>query len=87
MDEKERYLRWMETMWELHKGTTREEKRKEEILEVFKDTSANLLSSARRPRISRPGRLPGSSKPLTLPVAGVRGSSLRLPFPGHHLTS
>ena len=39
MDDKERYLRWMETMWELHKVTTREEKRKEEVLEVFKGLS------------------------------------------------
>jgi hypothetical protein len=29
----------METMWELHKVTTREEKRKEEVLEVFKGLS------------------------------------------------
>jgi hypothetical protein len=37
MDEKEKYMRWMAMMWELHSNITREEKRKEEILEVFRD--------------------------------------------------
>ena len=49
MDEKERYLRWMETMWELHKGTTREEERKEEVLEVFKDLSELAKQRAEAP--------------------------------------
>jgi hypothetical protein len=35
MDDKERYMRWLETKWELHRGITREEKRKEEVLKVF----------------------------------------------------
>ena len=41
MDDKEKYLRWLEEMWDvqkfdLHGSTEREEKRKEEILEMFK---------------------------------------------------
>ncbi len=35
MDYKEKYLRWLEEMWELHNGITREEKRKEEVRKVF----------------------------------------------------
>ena len=35
MDDKERYMRWLETKWDLHRGITREEKRKEEVLKVF----------------------------------------------------
>jgi hypothetical protein len=34
-DEKEKYLRWMEMMWERHNSITREEKRKEEVLKIF----------------------------------------------------
>ncbi len=41
-DDKRRYLRWLEEMWDVHKfdphgSTEREEKRKEEILEMFKN--------------------------------------------------
>ena len=41
MDDKEKYLRWLEEMWDVQKfdvpgSTEREEKRKEEILEMFK---------------------------------------------------
>ena len=36
MNDKERHLRWMEMMWERHQSITREEKRKEEVLEVFR---------------------------------------------------
>ncbi len=44
MDDKEKYLRWLETMWDVHKfdlhgRTEREEKRKEEVLKVFKGLS------------------------------------------------
>lgn len=44
MDDKEKYLRWLEEMWDvqkfdLHGCTEREEKRKEEILEIFKGLS------------------------------------------------
>ncbi len=35
MDNKERHLRWMEMMWERHQSMAREEKRKEEVLEIF----------------------------------------------------
>ncbi len=40
MDDKEKYLRWMEEMWniqkfDIHGSTEREEKRKEEVLEIF----------------------------------------------------
>lgn len=40
MDDKEKYLRWLEEMWDVHKfdihgSTEREEKRKEEVLGVF----------------------------------------------------
>ena len=36
MNDKERHLRWMEMLWEYHQTITREEKRKEEVLEIFK---------------------------------------------------
>ena len=41
MDDKEKYLRWLEEMWDVQKfdlpgSTEREEKRKEEILKMFK---------------------------------------------------
>ncbi len=36
MDYKERHLRWMEMMWERHQSLAREEKRKEEVLEIFR---------------------------------------------------
>lgn len=39
MDDKERYLRWLETMWELHSSISREEKRKREVLEIFEGLS------------------------------------------------
>ena len=35
MDDKEKYMRWLETMWDLHHNISREEKRKSEVLEVF----------------------------------------------------
>ncbi len=36
MDDKERHLRWMEMMWKRHQSFSREEKRKEEVLEIFR---------------------------------------------------
>ncbi len=39
MDYKERHLRWMEMMWERHQSLAREEKRKEEVLEIFETLS------------------------------------------------
>ena len=35
MDDKERFMRRVETRRELHRSITREEKRKEEVLKVF----------------------------------------------------
>ena len=49
MDDKEKYMRWLESMWELHSSISREEKRKEEVLEIFED----LRKIARR-RIEAP---------------------------------
>jgi hypothetical protein len=44
MDDKQEYLRWLEEMWDIHKfdlpgRTEREEKRKEELLEMLKGLS------------------------------------------------
>ena len=36
MNDKERHFRWMEMMWEGHQSIAREEKRKDEVLEIFK---------------------------------------------------
>ncbi len=41
MNDAKRYMLWLEEMWDVHKfdphgGTEREEKRKEEVLEMFK---------------------------------------------------
>ena len=38
-DDKEKYLRWLEEIWDLHNNISREEKRKEEVLKVFEDLS------------------------------------------------
>jgi len=50
MDYKERHLRWMEMMWERHQSITREEKRKEEVLEIFEA----LCDLAKRRRVEAP---------------------------------
>ena len=44
MDDKQKYMRWLEEMWDVHKfdllgRTEREEKRKEEVLEMLKGLS------------------------------------------------
>ena len=44
MNSKEKYMRWLEEMWDVHKfdihgRTQREEKRKEEILQMFRKIS------------------------------------------------
>ncbi|MDQ3913357.1 MAG: hypothetical protein M3305_16615 [Actinomycetota bacterium] len=49
MDDNEKYLRWLEGMWEVQKfdilgNTEHEEERKEEVLEIF----ANLTDISRR---------------------------------------
>jgi hypothetical protein len=45
MNDKERHLRWMEMGWEHYQSLAGEEKRKEEILEIFKE----LDELAKRP--------------------------------------
>ena len=50
MNDKERHLRWMEMMWERHQSITREEKRKEEVLEIFEA----LCDLAKRRRVEAP---------------------------------
>ena len=50
-DEKRRRLRWMEMMWERQRTITHEEKRKQEVLEIFRDLvefSERLLLPRRR---------------------------------------
>ena len=44
MNSKEKYMRWLEEMWDVHKfdihgRTQREEERKEEILQMFRKIS------------------------------------------------
>lgn len=55
MTDKEKYLRWLEEMWDVqkhdfHGNTEREEKRKEEILEVFEDLGEVAQRRAKPPR-------------------------------------
>ena len=35
MDDKQKYMRWLQQMWDLHNNISREEKRKDEVLKVF----------------------------------------------------
>ncbi len=35
MDDKQKYMRWLERTWDLHNRISREEKRKAEVLKVF----------------------------------------------------
>jgi hypothetical protein len=35
-DDKERHLRWMELLWDRHQISIREERRKEEVLDIFR---------------------------------------------------
>ena len=56
MNDKERHWRWMEMGWERHQSLASEEKRKEEILEIFK----NLDELAKR-RVEIPRFLPRES--------------------------
>ena len=37
MGDKEKHLRWLQVMWDLHKNISREEKRKAEVLKIFED--------------------------------------------------
>jgi hypothetical protein len=63
MDDKEKYMRWLETMWELHNNISREEKRKTEVLEVFEG-----LARLSRRRVEAP------SSPPWEPSRGWRAS-------------
>jgi hypothetical protein len=67
MDDKENYLRWLEEMWSVHKfdphgGIEREEKRKEEVLEIFEDFGEAVKPPSfppwNRPGDGRDGRPP-----------------------------
>jgi hypothetical protein len=49
MHDKQKYMRWLETMWEIHNNISREEKRKEEVLEVFES-----LARLSRRRVDAP---------------------------------
>jgi hypothetical protein len=54
MDHNQRYLRWLEEMWDvqkfdIHGSTEREEKRTEEVLEMLRD-----LARLSRPRVEPP---------------------------------
>ena len=50
MNDKERHWRWMEMGWERHQSLASEEKRKEEILEIFKDIDELAKRRVETPR-------------------------------------
>jgi hypothetical protein len=50
MDDKEKYLRWLEMLWDLHEGITREEQRKEEVLEMFEGLGRLARNHVEAPR-------------------------------------
>ncbi len=57
MNSKEKYMRWLEEMWDVHKfdihgRTQREEERKEEILQMFRKISELAQHSVEAPRFS-----------------------------------
>lgn len=57
MDSKEKYLRWLEEMWDVHKfdvhgRTEREEERKEEVLQMFRKISELAQQPVEFPRFS-----------------------------------
>jgi hypothetical protein len=61
MNDAERYMRWLEEMWDVHKfdphgSTEREEKRKEEVLGIFED-----LGEVAERRVEAPRFLPWES--------------------------
>ena len=64
MDDKENYLRWLEEMFDPHGGTEREEKRKEEVLEIFED-----FGEAVEPPGFPPWNPPGDGKDRMPPEA------------------
>src|SRR3989337_1879569 len=72
VDSKEKYLRWLEEMWDVHKfdihgRTQREEERKEEVLQTFRKISELAQPQVEVPCFSpwrpssdgRDGRSPG----------------------------
>ncbi|MDQ3736260.1 MAG: hypothetical protein M3318_02310 [Actinomycetota bacterium] len=55
MNSKEKYMRWLEEMWDVHKfdihgRTQREEERKEEILQMFRKISELAQHHVETPR-------------------------------------
>jgi hypothetical protein len=65
MDDKQKYMRWLETMWDLHNRISREEKRKAEVLEVFEGL-ARLSRRRVEARITRLGSPPEESENIFL---------------------
>ena len=58
MDDKQEYLRWLEEMWDVHKfdlpgRTEREERRKEELLEMLKGLSEISEQRINAPHLPR----------------------------------
>jgi uncharacterized linocin/CFP29 family protein len=53
MNDKKKYLRWMEMLREQNRSISREEKRKEEVLEIFK-----ALTELSKHRVEAPYLLP-----------------------------
>ena len=65
MDNKYRYMLWLEEMWEVHKfdipgRTEREERKKEETLELFR----RLVELSKQRRIDPPDFPPGEGDSL-----------------------
>ncbi len=50
MNDKERNLRWMEREWDRHQSLACEEKRKEEVLEIFKELDELAKRGVETPR-------------------------------------
>jgi hypothetical protein len=93
MDDKQKYMRWLEEMWNLHNSISREEKRKEEVLKVFRRPSLPLKASRRRSVFSALGTLPVGSRcagPICPSLRSTRSRELanttargeRAPLPG-----
>ncbi len=53
-DDKERHLRWMELLWDRHQISIREERRKEEVLDIFRH-----LAELSKRRVESPHFPPG----------------------------
>ncbi len=70
MDDKEKYMRWLETMWDLHNRISREKKRKAEVLEVFENLCLPLEAPHRRPAFSALGAFQIVKEDLLKSLAG-----------------